>query len=101
MIEENTIEAEQKERLVTSQKKAEDNEVSIRPRTLQEYIGQEPLKQNLKIFIEAAKKRNEPLEHIIFYGPPGLGKTTLAMFRPRNACTIKVTSGPAIERPVI
>lgn len=73
---------------------------NLRPKTLEEYIGQERIKNSLGVFIEAAKMRKEPLEHILFHGPPGLGKTTLAhvMARETNS-SIKVTSGPAIERP--
>ena len=67
-------------RLVTPQLRAEDSELdrSIRPRKMEEYIGQTRVKENLKIFIEAARKRGEALDHILLYGPPGLGKTTLA-----------------------
>lgn len=71
----------------------------LRPKTLGEYIGQERIKGSLGVFIEAAKMRKEPLEHILFYGPPGLGKTTLAHVMARETgSSIKVTSGPAIER---
>lgn len=74
-------------------------ELSLRPKTLAEFIGQPKVKENLSIFLEAAKKRNEPCEHVLLYGPPGLGKTTLAhvIAREMNA-NIKVTSGPALER---
>lgn len=74
-------------------------DLTLRPRTLAEYAGQEKIKEGLKIFIEAAKKREEPLEHLLFYGPPGLGKTTLAYVVARETGVgIRVTSGPAIER---
>ena len=72
---------------------------SLRPQTFDEYIGQEKLKENLRILLSAAKKRKEPLEHILFYGPPGLGKTTLAhIIAHEMAANIRVTSGPALER---
>lgn len=78
----------------------EDIEVTLRPRTLEDYIGQEKVKENLKIFIDAAKQRGEPLDHSLFYGPPGLGKTTLSniIANEMNA-NIRITSGPAIEKP--
>jgi len=75
-------------------------EVSLRPKTLNEYIGQTKVKENMKVYIEAAKKRNEPLDHILLYGPPGLGKTTLASIISIEMNTnIRITSGPAIEKP--
>ena len=75
-------------------------EVSLRPKTLNEYIGQTKVKENMKIYIEAAKKRNEPLDHILLHGPPGLGKTTLASIISTEMNTnIRITSGPAIEKP--
>ena len=78
----------------------EIQEVSLRPKTLREYIGQTKVKENMKIYIEAAKKRNEPLDHVLLYGPPGLGKTTLATIISNEMNTnIRITSGPAIEKP--
>ena len=78
----------------------EKNEYSLRPKTLREYIGQTKVKENLKIYIEAAKKRNEPLDHVLLYGPPGLGKTTLAnIISTEMNSNIRITSGPAIEKP--
>lgn len=73
---------------------------NLRPQTLSDYVGQEKIKGSLKVFIEAAKLRNESLEHILFYGPPGLGKTTLAhVMAHETGSNLKITSGPAIERP--
>ncbi len=77
-----------------------EEDITLRPKKLDEYIGQEKVKENLKIFIEAAKMRNEPLDHVLLYGPPGLGKTTLSMIIANELnVNIKITSGPAIERP--
>lgn len=77
-----------------------DIELSLRPRAIDDYIGQEKVKENLKIYIEAAKNRNEALDHVLLYGPPGLGKTTLAgIIANEMGVNFRVTSGPAIEKP--
>ena len=75
-------------------------EKSLRPSNLEEYIGQDKVKENMKIYIESAKKRGEPLDHCLFYGPPGLGKTTISTIIANEMhSNIKITSGPAIEKP--
>lgn len=88
-------------RVVDSEKREEDKRSeSLRPLSMEEYIGQKKIKDNLKIFIDAAKNRNEPLDHCLFYGPPGLGKTTLAgIIANEMGVKMKVTSGPAIAKP--
>jgi Holliday junction DNA helicase RuvB len=78
----------------------DENELSLRPKRLKEFIGQQGLKANLQIAIEAALAREEPIDHVLFYGPPGLGKTTLSLVCANEMqTTIRITSGPAIERP--
>ena len=88
---------------IISPLQAEDEtgyERSVRPRSLKEYVGQNTIKENLSIFIEAARARREPLDHVLLYGPPGLGKTTLAHIMGKEMeVDLKVTSGPVVERP--
>ena len=89
-------------RIITSENLEEDLKIEnhLRPQMLEDYIGQEKTKKTLKIYIEAAKERKEPLDHVLFYGPPGLGKTTLAgIIANEMGVNIKITSGPAIEKP--
>ena len=89
-------------RMIETSLKEEDIRVegSLRPKQLDDYIGQSKIKENLKIYIEAAKKRQDPLDHVLFYGPPGLGKPTLAgIIANEMQANMKVTSGPAIEKP--
>ncbi len=90
------------DRILAGAPREEDEpfESSLRPRRLEEYVGQEKVKDNLRIAIEAAKQRGEPLDHVLLYGPPGLGKTTLAnIIAAEMGVSIRTTSGPAIERP--
>lgn len=91
----------EEERIIDCQINSEDyDETSLRPRRLDDYIGQTKVKENLLVFIEAAKKRNEALDHVLLYGPPGLGKTTLAgIIASEMGVSLRVTSGPAIEKP--
>ena len=89
-------------RIITTELTEEDKKIepNLRPRSLNEYIGQEKIRTNLKVYIEAAKARGESLDHVLFYGPPGLGKTTLSgIIANEMGVNMKVTSGPAIEKP--
>lgn len=90
------------ERVITSKLKDEDLgfEINLRPVTFEEFVGQDRIKDNLSVFIQATKQRNEPLDHVLFCGPPGLGKTTLAHIIAKElGVNIKATSGPVLERP--
>ena len=92
------------ERIVDTSSHDDDSEeqrieVSLRPQSFSEYVGQERLKRNLRLAIDAAKKRGEPLDHVLLYGPPGLGKTTMATVIANEMGTnLRITSGPAIEK---
>ena len=89
------------ERMVTPREVEEDREaeVTLRPQTLVEYIGQDKVKENLAVYIEAAKRRGDPLDHVLLYGPPGLGKTTLSsIIAHEMGVNLRVTTGPAIEK---
>lgn len=89
-------------RIITSDNTSEDSdiEVTLRPQTLNEYIGQDKVKENLAVYIEASKRRGEPLDHVLLYGPPGLGKTTLsAIIAHEMGVNLRITTGPAIEKP--
>ena len=89
-------------RMVTAEETPEDHdvEVTLRPQTLAEYIGQDKVKENMAIYIQAAKRRGDPLDHVLLYGPPGLGKTTLsAIIAHEMGVNLRVTTGPAIEKP--
>ncbi|MBO4358249.1 MAG: Holliday junction branch migration DNA helicase RuvB [Erysipelotrichaceae bacterium] len=89
----------EEEKVLSAEKQIEDDEASLRPQTLKEYVGQTDLKENLEVFIKAAKMRDEALDHVLLYGPPGLGKTTMAYILANEMGTgIKTTTGPSIEK---
>src|SRR3989339_1519165 len=98
-----TIIRQKKEKITNSEKVAPDilvEEINLRPKLLTEYIGQNPIKDNLQISIKASKKKQEPMDHLLIYGAAGLGKTTLAnIIANECAVNIKITSGPALEKP--
>lgn len=89
-------------RMIETELQEEDIKIEnkLRPQKLEDYIGQDLIKENMKVYIDAARERHEPLDHVLFYGPPGLGKTTLAGIIANEMGThMKITSGPAIEKP--
>ena len=90
---------EEENKVLSADKQAQDDDARLRPQTLKEYVGQTSLKENLEVFIEAAKMRDEALDHVLLYGPPGLGKTTMAYILANEMGTgIKTTTGPSIEK---
>ncbi len=87
------------DRIISGKRRQDDQEGSLRPQSLREIIGQDKVVENLKILVDAAKQRKEPLDHILFYGPPGIGKTTLSHVMAREmGANIRITAGPAVER---
>src|SRR5215204_6884851 len=88
------------DRITTPERTAEDADVALRPKTLDEFIGQKAARENLRVFVAAAKGRDEALDHVLLHGPPGLGKTTLAYILTNElGVNIKTTSGPVLDKP--
>src|SRR6188474_1230518 len=89
----------EQERVITGDRRPEDLDAALRPKTLDEFVGQKAARENLRVFIEAAKSRGDPLDHVLFFGPPGLGKTTLAQIISRElGVGFRATSGPVIAK---
>ena len=102
MLEQSDMELDFEERMVSPEAMPSDDDIdySLRPKTLNEYIGQDKVKENMAVYIKAARQRNESLDHVLLYGPPGLGKTTLStIIAHEMGVNIRTTSGPAIEKP--
>lgn len=98
---ESDFNSKDEERVVSAEEQGDDSstDITLRPQALDDFVGQDRIKENLRIFMAAAQKRNEPIEHVLLYGPPGLGKTTLAhIIAKEMSAQLKVTSGPAIEK---
>ena len=92
----------EQEPILSPEKNSDDNDRALRPESLAEFIGQAEVRSNLKVFVESAKRRGEAMDHTLFYGPPGLGKTTLAQIMSRElGVNFRMTSGPVLAKPEI